>query len=78
MRANRDGFVGYKFLLAMVNAKDRNHSRVLKAIQRIDEPLVLPVTVLPEICNLIGTRLGHKSIRQFLNSVISTSIPLET
>ncbi len=52
------------FLLAMTNAKDRNHHRVLNTAERIDDQLILPVTVLPEVSYLIGSRLGHKAMRQ--------------
>jgi len=44
------------FLLAMTNTKDRNHHRVLSTAERIDDQLVLPVTVLPEVSYLIGSR----------------------
>jgi hypothetical protein len=51
----------------MTNAKDRNHACVLSTAERIDDQLVLPVTVLPEVSYLIGSRLGHKAMRQFLH-----------
>ena len=66
------------FLLAMTNAKDRNHHRVLSAAERIDDQLVLPVTVLPEVSYLIGSRLGHKAMRQFLQRVVASDVALET
>ncbi|MCI5158652.1 MAG: PIN domain-containing protein [Candidatus Electrothrix sp. AUS1_2] len=66
------------FLLAMTNAKDRNHHRVLHTAERIDDQLVLPVTVLPEVSYLIGSRLGHKAMRQFLHRIVASNVALET
>ncbi len=36
------------FLLAMTNAKDRNHARVLSTAERIDDQLILPVQFCPK------------------------------
>ena len=66
------------FLLAMTNTKDRNRHRVLSTAERIDDQLVLPVTVLPEVSYLIGSRLGHRAMRQFLQRVVVSDISLET
>lgn len=65
------------FLLAMTNSKDRNHARVLKVAQTITDPLILPVTVLPEVTYLIGSRLGHLAMRQFLKRLVTSDITLE-
>ena len=66
------------FLLAMTNTKDRNHHRVLNTAEHIDDQLVLPVTVLPEVSYLIGSRLGLQAMRQFLQRVVTSDISLET
>ena len=47
------------FLFALTDQSDRNHQRVLAVAQSVSEPLVLPVVVLPEVCYLIASRLGH-------------------
>jgi uncharacterized protein len=47
------------FLFALTDQSDLNHQRVLDVVQRTNERLVLPVVVLPEICYLIASRLGH-------------------
>lgn len=54
------------FCLRWPNRGDRNHERVLAAAQSVNEVLVLPVVVLPEICYLIASRLGHKAMRHFV------------
>ncbi|MEZ4663509.1 MAG: PIN domain-containing protein [Caldilineaceae bacterium] len=65
------------FLLAMSNTQDRNHSRVLEVAKSIAEPLVLPVTVLPEVSYLIGSRLGHTAMRQFLKRLVTSNVTIE-
>lgn len=47
------------FLFALADRSDRNHDRVLDIAKTIGEPLLLPSVVLPEICYLISSRLGH-------------------
>jgi len=66
------------FLLAMTNVKDRHHSRVLEVAKNIDDALVLPITVLPEVSYLIGSRLGHSVMRQFLGGLVTGNVALET
>jgi len=45
------------FLFALTNSKDRNHSRVLKLARTLNDPLIIPSSVLPEVCYLIASRL---------------------
>jgi uncharacterized protein len=45
------------FLFALTDRSDRNHGRVLAVAQSVNERLILPVPVLPEICYLIASRL---------------------
>ncbi len=65
------------FLLAMSNAADHNHARVLEVAQSIADPLILPITVLPEVTYLLGSRLGHAAMRQFLKSLVKSDVTLE-
>ncbi|MDY7049243.1 MAG: hypothetical protein RPG89_11665 [Microcystis panniformis WG22] len=57
------------FLFALTDQGDRNHQRVLAIAQSVNEPLVLPVVVLPESCHLIASRLGHQAMRRFVSSM---------
>ncbi len=59
------------FLFALTNYKDRNHGRVLDIASTFTGPLVLPTSVLPEVCYLIASRLGHLTMRRFLNQVVT-------
>lgn len=53
-------------LLATVNNKDENHRRVLDVIGNLKEEPILPITVLPEVCYLIVSRLGHHKMIRFV------------
>ncbi len=58
------------FLLALSNPNDVNHQRVLNVARQLKEPLFLPVPVLPEICYLLASRVGHSAMRQFLQQLV--------
>ncbi len=60
------------FLFALADQSDRNHHRVLAVAKSIDEPLLLPCVVLPEVCYLIASRLGH-----LLANLIASNTQLE-
>ena len=66
------------FLFALTDLSDRNHDKVLSVAQNINEPLVLPTVVLPEVCYLIASRLGHRAMRQFLSNLVDKTIQLES
>ncbi|MBH8553282.1 PIN domain-containing protein [Nostocaceae cyanobacterium CENA357] len=65
------------FLFALTDQGDRNHERVLVTAQSTNEALILPVVVLPEICYLIASRLGHKAMRHFVSNLTSSSVEIE-
>lgn len=65
------------FLFALADRSDRNHDRVLDIAKTIGEPLLLPSVVLPEICYLISSRLGHQAMRQFLANLAISATPIE-
>ncbi len=66
------------FLFALTDLSDRNHNRVLSVAQNINELLVLPTVVLPEVCYLIASRLGHRAMRQFLSNLLDNNIQFES
>lgn len=41
------------------------------------DPLILPITVLPEVTYLLGSRLGHDTMRQFLKRLVTSNVILE-
>lgn len=66
------------FLFALADKSDCNHDRVSTFAQNINEPLILPVAVLPEICYLIASRLGHQAMQRFVSSTTSTTVTIES
>ena len=64
-RVSMTGILDTSFLFALANKTDRNHSCVLAIAQKFDEPLLLPCVVIPEVCYLIASRLGHSKMREF-------------
>lgn len=54
----------------MTNAKDIHHQAALQIANQLVEPLLLPVTVLPEVTYLIGSRMGHHVMRAFLGQIV--------
>lgn len=66
------------FLLALSNPNDVNHRRVLTVARQLNEPLILPVPVLPEICYLLASRVSHTAMRQFLQQLVHSKTILET
>jgi predicted nucleic acid-binding protein len=54
------------YLIALADTKDTHHQSALDVAGAVSDTIILPVTVLPEICYLLDSRLGHDAMRQFL------------
>jgi predicted nucleic acid-binding protein len=54
------------YLFALADTKDTHHQSVLEVARVVSDTIILPVTVLPEICYLLDSRLGHDAMRRFL------------
>jgi hypothetical protein len=65
------------FLFALANTTDRNHAHVLSVARTLPDPLLLPVSVLPEICYLLASRLGHAAMRRFVQELTKSNTVLE-
>ncbi|MGK7946209.1 MAG: type II toxin-antitoxin system VapC family toxin [Microcystaceae cyanobacterium] len=65
------------FLFALTDQSDRNHQRVLTIAQSVNEPLILPTVVLPEVCYLIASRLGHQVMRRFVSSITPDTVQVK-
>ena len=66
------------FLFALTDQSDRNHHRVLTVAQILNETLILPTVVLPEVCYLVASRLGHKAMRVFLAKLLASDVQIES
>lgn len=56
-------------LYAAADADDAWHRRVADWLAEAGNPLLVPVTVVPEVCYLIHTRLGGAAERLFVRSL---------
>ena len=66
------------FLFALADTSDRNHARVLEVARNLTDSLILPLPVLPEICYLLASRLGHVAMRCFLDELASSDTAIES
>ncbi|MFN6153108.1 PIN domain-containing protein [Anabaena sp. AL09] len=65
------------FLVATVDIKNENYGRILDVIVDSKEVLVLPTTVLPEVCHLLTSRLGYPTTRQILTELANSNVIIE-
>ena len=70
--------VDTSFLFALADLKDANHQRVVDMAAGMDDLLMLPITVLPEVCYLIDSRLGHAAMRRFIDTVATGDFQVES
>lgn len=66
------------FLLAIANSRDRHHRRVMEVALTIEDDLVAPITILPEVTYLIGSRMGHEALRAFLRELVASQVLVES
>lgn len=74
--ASELALVDTSFLFALADSNDLNHERVVEASKGLAHSLLLPVPVLPEICYLLASRLGHGAMRRFLRELAASDIEL--
>lgn len=63
-------------LYALNDADDQNHPKSLAFVRGLTAQLYLPVPVLPELCYLLHSRLGHRAMRDFLTGLVRSDIEL--
>lgn len=66
------------FLFALANTRDIHHDQTLDAARNLSDTFVLPLTVLPEICYLIDSRLGHAAMRRFVARALTGTMRIES
>ena len=64
-------------LYALVDSADPSHSRAVRAIESEPEAIVVPLVVLPEVCYLIGSRIGWAEEMSFLRYLADSDWRLE-
>jgi hypothetical protein len=69
--------VDTSFLFALANPRDANHEACLETARQIEDRLVIPAMVLPEIAYLLDSRLGHGAMRRFVRQIAQPDWTLE-
>jgi predicted nucleic acid-binding protein len=64
-------------LYAMADVDDAWHESVKTFLQNMTDALLVPLTVLPEICYLLNTHLGQESERKLIASIIQGELKIE-
>ena len=64
-------------LYAAADVRDAWHLRARTWLEGTSDPLLVPVTVLPEVTYLLAARLGAKAERSFVASVAAGELGLE-
>jgi predicted nucleic acid-binding protein len=64
-------------LYALADRKDGWHRRSRDLITTAREALIVPVTVVPEVCYLMRERLGASVERRFVESLAAEELALE-
>ena len=64
-------------LYAMADQDDGWHDRVREFLDTVSVDLIVPVSVLPEVCYLISAHLGATAEVQFMRSVQRGELKLE-
>ncbi len=59
--------VDTSFLVSLTNPKDRHHETCATLARGLQERLIVPYVVLPEVTYLINKYQGHHIMRQFVN-----------
>jgi uncharacterized protein len=64
-------------LYAMADIDDAWHDSTKTFLQSTQDILLMPITVLPEICYLLNTHLGQQSERKLITSIIHGELRIE-
>jgi predicted nucleic acid-binding protein len=64
-------------IYALADRHDSWHERVRAYLETVIEPLVVPVTVIPEATYLIQTKLGSQAERAFVRSLTTHELDIE-
>ncbi len=64
-------------IVAMADRASAAHAEVTAIVEAVREPLLVPITVLPEVDYLLTTRLGVRVAIALLESIVQGDLPLE-
>jgi predicted nucleic acid-binding protein len=66
------------FLYALLNRTEQNHERVLAVTRTIHETVILPVPAVTEVAYLLLRDVGSEAVADFIASLATTDLILET
>lgn len=64
-------------IYALIDRRDAWHERVMRWLVQQPRSLVLPVTILPEIAYLLGTRIGPYAAEAFARALAESEFTVE-
>jgi len=64
-------------LYALADVDDAWHEPSKNFVQNILDILIVPITVIPEICYLLNSNLGQEAEKKFLTSIIQEELKIE-
>jgi uncharacterized protein len=62
---------------ALADRSDAWHARAVTLVKKARQPLLAPVTVLPEVTYLLATRLGAHAEQAFIRSLVDGEVSVE-
>ena len=66
------------FLFASLNASEAEHGATIRVLESIREPIVLPIPAVTEIAYLLARDIGNQAAADFVASLATTELTLET
>jgi predicted nucleic acid-binding protein len=66
------------FLFASLNASEEEHKATIRVLKNIREPIVLPVPAITEVAYLLARDISHEAAADFIDSLATTELTLET
>lgn len=66
------------FLFASLNASEAEHQATIRVLEDIREPIVLPVPAITEVAYLLARDIGNEAAADFVASLATTELTLET
>lgn len=64
-------------LYAMADQDDGWHDRIASYLNTVQAELIVPITVLPEVCYLIGMHLGATAEVKFMHAALRGEVRIE-
>jgi predicted nucleic acid-binding protein len=66
------------FLFASLNASEAEHEATIRVLESIHESILLPVPAITEVAYLLARDVGQEAASDFIASLASTELTLET